>query len=116
MEMIVDLCLGSSWDDPPTFASAVQNRTSVPVVPDAHACRGAARLPRNTRVLNTSGVLQVGGLVYPLPALKTEEKSTPRHPPHFRGCLRNLRINGKVSLVYSVSLTHRGTSWNNNFI
>ncbi|XP_045129934.1 putative neural-cadherin 2 isoform X2 [Portunus trituberculatus] len=96
MEMIVDLCLGSSWDEPPTLVSAIQNRTTAPVLPDAHACRGAARLPRNARVLNTSGVLQVGGLVYPLPALKAEGKSAPRHPPHFRGCLRNLRINGKL--------------------
>lgn len=105
--MIVDLCLGGSWDESPMPSPAPHNRTSSPVLPDVHTCRGTARLPPNSRVLNTSRVLQVGGLVHPLPALTLEGKAAPSQPPHFRGCIRNLRVNGVVSLkISSYSVVH----------
>ncbi|XP_050723500.1 putative neural-cadherin 2 isoform X2 [Eriocheir sinensis] len=109
VEMIVDLCLGGRWDEPPpTPPPAATNSTSTPVLPDAHACRGAVRLPRGARVLNAGGVLQVGGLVHPLPTLKGSKDAPPR-PPHFRGCIRNLRVNGKLVDLGSGVLS-RGSS------
>ncbi|KAK8399372.1 hypothetical protein O3P69_003470 [Scylla paramamosain] len=95
VEMIVDLCVGDSWDELP-MPSLTQNHTLTPPLPDVHTCRGTARLPHNARVLNTRGVLQVGGLVHPLPPLMAEGNSVLPHPPHFQGCIRNLRVNGKL--------------------
>ena len=99
--MIVDLCLDSSWDELPMPSPVALNRTLTPVLPDIHMCRVTAKLPRHAHILNTSGVLQVGGLVHPLPALMVGGNSALPHPPHFHGCIRNLRVNGKVSLKLS---------------
>ena len=93
--MIVDLCMGDSWDDPMKSSPAVNN-TPTPILPDVHTCRGTATLPRNARVLNTGGMLQVGGLAHPLPALLVGRDEAPI-PLHFRGCIKNLRVNGEVS-------------------
>ncbi|MPC29128.1 Neural-cadherin [Portunus trituberculatus] len=94
LEMIVDLCMGDSWDEPLTSSPAVSN-TSTLVIPDVHACRGTAVLPRNARVLNTGGMLQVGGLAHPLPTLLMARDEAPI-PLHFRGCIKNLRVNGEL--------------------
>nr|XP_053630333.1 putative neural-cadherin 2 [Cherax quadricarinatus] len=92
VEMIVDLCTGGGLDEPPTFPSSPAHATPT----DAHTCRGAARLPRTARVLNASGPLQVGGLAHPLPAHYLNDGTPIFRPPHFQGCLRNLRVNGQV--------------------
>ncbi|XP_063876229.1 putative neural-cadherin 2 [Scylla paramamosain] len=94
VEMVVDLCVGGSWNEPLTSFPAVHN-TSTPVLPDVHACRGTATLPRKARVLNTGGMLQVGGLAHPLPALLVGRDEAPI-PLHFRGCIKNLRVNGEL--------------------
>ncbi|XP_063876230.1 putative neural-cadherin 2 [Scylla paramamosain] len=94
VEMIVDLCLGDSWDETPTSSSA-GNRTLTPILPEAYVCRAAARLPRNDRILNSSGVLQLGGLAQPATTFTVEEMA-PLKPTHFHGCIRNLRVNGEL--------------------
>ncbi|XP_069186499.1 putative neural-cadherin 2 [Procambarus clarkii] len=93
VEMIVDLCTGNGPDDvpPPPPSTPAHNHSKTHTHPDAHTCRGAARLPRAARVLNTSGPLQVGGLSHPLPANTLQESFPP-----FYGCLRNLRVNGQL--------------------
>ncbi|XP_050723127.1 putative neural-cadherin 2 isoform X2 [Eriocheir sinensis] len=97
VEMVVDLCLGGHWDEPPpTPSPAAHNTSSTPVLPETHACRAATELPKGDRVLKTGGVLQVGGLVHPLPALMLDEASAQPRPPHFQGCVRNLRVNGEL--------------------
>ncbi|XP_045130155.1 putative neural-cadherin 2 isoform X1 [Portunus trituberculatus] len=94
VEMIVDLCLGSSWDESPVPSlGPALNQSSAPLRPDTHTCRSVTKLPGSARVLNTSGVLQVGGLV-PTKVVSDDAK-LPR-PPHFRGCIRNIRVNGKL--------------------
>ncbi|XP_071515440.1 putative neural-cadherin 2 isoform X1 [Panulirus ornatus] len=90
VEMIVDLCSGTSLDTPPTPPSN-------PAPPDAHTCRGAAGLPRAARVLNTARPLQIGGLAHPPPAHTHYGWPAPLRPRPLRGCLRNLRINGQLA-------------------
>ncbi|XP_069195696.1 putative neural-cadherin 2 [Procambarus clarkii] len=93
VEMIVDLCTGNGPDDVPSPppSTPAHNHSKTNTHPDAHTCRGAARLPRAARVLNTSGPLQVGGLSHPLPANTLQGSFPP-----FYGCLRNLRVNGQL--------------------
>ncbi|KAG7163365.1 neural-cadherin 2-like 1, partial [Homarus americanus] len=55
VEMIVDLCSGSSVDALPMQPSSPTHT----ILPDAHTCRGAARLPKAARVLNTDQPLQL---------------------------------------------------------
>ncbi|KAK4303743.1 hypothetical protein Pmani_024276 [Petrolisthes manimaculis] len=58
VEMIVDMCSGGGGGTTPTHTDTFHTP------PDAHTCRGAARLSRGAvggRVLNTGGMLQVGG-------------------------------------------------------
>ncbi|XP_045129226.1 putative neural-cadherin 2 isoform X2 [Portunus trituberculatus] len=93
VEMIVDLCSGDSVDHIPALHTGTPP-TSLP--PDAHICRGAARLPGGARILNTGQPLQVGGLAHPLPDHVSERWPESRSLPSFRGCLRNLRINREL--------------------
>ena len=93
VEMIVDLCSGDSVDHPPAAHTGIPP-TSLP--PDAHICRGAARLPRGARVLNTGQPLQVGGLAHPLPDHVSERWNESHSLRSFHGCVRNLRINREV--------------------
>ncbi|XP_071516704.1 putative neural-cadherin 2 [Panulirus ornatus] len=88
VEMIVDLCAGGSLEGPPT-ATADHDHTTLP---DAHTCRGAARLPRPARVLNTGGPLQVGGMG----AWNHADNVVVPRPPSLSGCIRNLRVNGQL--------------------
>ncbi|KAG0719346.1 Neural-cadherin [Chionoecetes opilio] len=94
VEMMVDLCLRGSWDQPPASSPAVHYHTSDPVLPDLHACRGSARLVPHARVLTTTGVLQVGGVAHP--AAVPTVAGLHRPPPHLTGCIRNLRVNGRL--------------------
>ncbi|XP_050723132.1 putative neural-cadherin 2 isoform X2 [Eriocheir sinensis] len=97
VEMVVDLCLGGHWDEPPpTPSPAAHNTSSTPVLPETHACRAVTELPKGDRVLKTGGVLQVGGLVHYLPDLTQGGATMQPRPPHFRGCVRNLRVNGEL--------------------
>ncbi|XP_063876237.1 putative neural-cadherin 2 isoform X2 [Scylla paramamosain] len=96
VEMIVDLCLGSHWDKLPAPSPTAHNHSSTTVFPDVHMCRSTAKLPQNDHILNTSGVLQLGGLVHPLSPIIVGRDPVLPHPPHFRGCIKNLRINGKL--------------------
>ncbi|KAK4314245.1 hypothetical protein Pmani_014399 [Petrolisthes manimaculis] len=97
VELIVDLCSGGmtqSPPSPPTVTSSVTPTltSSHDLPPDAHTCRGAARLSSTSRVLRTSGMLQVGGVANPSEFILQGLTNT----PSLRGCLRNLRINGKL--------------------
>ncbi|MPC26555.1 Neural-cadherin [Portunus trituberculatus] len=96
VEMLVDLCLGDHWDKLPASSPAAHNHSSTTVFPDVHMCRGSAKLPQNNHILNSSGVLQVGGIVHPLPPIIMGRDPMLPHPPHFHGCIKNLRINGKL--------------------
>lgn len=98
MEMIVDLCLGGQWDKLPASSPAAHNHSTTTVFPDVVVCQSTAKLVPNDHILNTSGVLQVGGLAHPLPSIIVGRDPMLPHPPHFRGCIKNLRINGKASL------------------
>lgn len=102
--MIVDLCSGDSVDLLPAAHTGTPP-TSLP--PDAHICRGAARLPRGARVLNTGQPLQVGGLAHPLPDHVSERWPESRSLRSFRGCVRNLRINREVRLSGSVMYSEK---------
>ncbi|XP_045130452.1 putative neural-cadherin 2 isoform X1 [Portunus trituberculatus] len=95
VEMILDLCSGESWGETPTSSHAAKNRTLTPVLPETYVCRVAATLPRSDHILNTSRVLQLGGLVQPMTTLTVKEMS-PVKSPHFRGCIRNLRVNSEL--------------------
>lgn len=94
VEMIVDVCSGNSVDHLPTANTSIPPTT---LPPDAHICRGAARLPKGARVLNTGQPLQVGGLAHPLPGHVARGWPESRSMRSFRGCLRNLRINREVN-------------------
>lgn len=95
VEMVVDLCLGGRWDEsPPTPTQSATNSSVTPILPESSMCKAVTKLPMGSRVPRAGRVLQVGGLVHPLPP-----SAAVTRPPHFRGCLRNLRVNGEVSLV-----------------
>ncbi|XP_047489161.1 putative neural-cadherin 2 [Penaeus chinensis] len=102
VEMIVDLCSGASIDGPPTQSSksALNDSgiptSSPPIPPDAHTCRGAARLSRGALLLNAAQPLQVGGLAHPPPAHTVYGWPKPILGRPLRGCVRNLRINGEL--------------------
>lgn len=97
VEMVVDLCSGGSMDEGLLHAHHAHSQSSPPTHPDAHTCRVAARLPGEGRILNAHGVLEVGGLAHPPPAHLHHDLSRPRRlQPHFRGCIRNLRVNRQV--------------------
>ena len=103
--MIVDLCLGSSWDESPVPSlGPALNQSSTSLRPDTHICRSITKLPGSARVLNTSGVLQVGGLV---PTKVVSDGAKLPRPPHFHGCIRNIRVNGKVSVAYQIFPTNK---------
>ncbi|XP_063872461.1 putative neural-cadherin 2 [Scylla paramamosain] len=99
VEMVVDLCSGGSihgasmkvTDDPTT-------RPPPPVPPDAHTCRGAARLPPTARTLNYQRPLQVGGMAHPAPSHDTYGWPEPIRAYPLKGCVRNLRVNGEVGV------------------
>ncbi|KAG0722458.1 Neural-cadherin [Chionoecetes opilio] len=95
VEMIVDLCLGGSWDEAPPTSEPPHNHTSPSLLPGGHACRGTATLPQDARVLSTKGVLQVGGIAHPH-HVTMDGNETLSRPPHFHGCIRNLRVNGEL--------------------
>ncbi|XP_071534605.1 putative neural-cadherin 2 isoform X2 [Panulirus ornatus] len=114
VEMIVDLCSGGSIDGPPAsppkFSSLNTSTTpspSPPVPPDAHTCRGAARLPRGAHLLNVPHPLQVGGLAHPAPAHKAYGWPEPLLAWPLDGCIRNLRINGELIDLGRNVLSHR---------
>ncbi|XP_068212164.1 putative neural-cadherin 2 isoform X4 [Palaemon carinicauda] len=100
VEMIVDLCSGGSIDGPPprpsSNASSATPSLSPPIPPDAHTCRGAARLPRGANLLNTAQPLQLGGLAHPPPSQAAHGWPTAVSGLPLNGCLRNLRINGEL--------------------
>ncbi|XP_042237551.1 putative neural-cadherin 2 isoform X1 [Homarus americanus] len=97
VEMIVDLCTGGSLNEPPILpANPAHNHSASSILPDAHTCRGAARLPQGTRVLNAGGPLQVGGLAHPPSAHILQGNPSSPRPPHFHGCIRNLRVNSQL--------------------
>ncbi|KAK8730316.1 hypothetical protein OTU49_008215, partial [Cherax quadricarinatus] len=106
VEMIVDLCSGGSLDTQLTPPSS-PNHT---LLPDAHTCRGAARLPRTARVLNTNQPLQVGGLAHPPPSHTSYGWPAPLHPLPFKGCIRNLRINGELVDLGSDRVSRRSST------
>ncbi|KAG7159878.1 Neural-cadherin-like 16 [Homarus americanus] len=85
--MIVDLCSGGNIDGPPTTTHDHHPTQPIPP-PDAHTCHASTRLPGAAHVLNTGGPLQVGGVSHRLPAHAP--------PPHFKGCIRNLRVNREI--------------------
>ncbi|KAG0724578.1 putative neural-cadherin 2 [Chionoecetes opilio] len=98
VEMVVDLCSGGTMD---TFPSAKvtedpTSRPPPPVPPDAHTCRGAARLPSAARTLNHQRPLQVGGMAHPAPSHTTHRWPQPVTPHPLKGCVRNLRVNGEL--------------------
>ncbi|ROT65134.1 putative neural-cadherin, partial [Penaeus vannamei] len=101
VEMIVDLCSGASIDGPPAKSSksalndSETPTSSPPIPPDAHTCRGAARLSRGALLLNAAQPLQVGGLAHPPPAHTVYGWPKPILARPLRGCVRNLRINGE---------------------
>ncbi|XP_069195930.1 putative neural-cadherin 2 [Procambarus clarkii] len=105
VEMIVDLCSGGSLDVPPTPPSI--HAHTMP--PDAHTCRGAVRLPKEARMLNTDQPLQVGGLAHPLPAHTLYGWPAPLRPVPFRGCIRNLRMNGELVDLGDALLSRRSS-------
>ncbi|XP_071516734.1 putative neural-cadherin 2 [Panulirus ornatus] len=113
VEMIVDLCSGGSIDGPRSSTSRSGQSTSnpsknpPPVPPDAHTCRGAARLPRATRVLNTPQPLQVGGFAHPPPAHTVYGWPEPLQSRSLNGCVRKLRVNGELMDLGSGALSHR---------
>ncbi|KAG7160255.1 Neural-cadherin-like 14 [Homarus americanus] len=90
VQLIVDLCTGGSLDEAATPPSSpAHNHSALP-------CKSAARLPQVAGILNTSGPLQIGGLAHPsLPHTLHDGPSSPRPPP-FRGCIKNLRVNGQL--------------------
>ncbi|XP_069941535.1 putative neural-cadherin 2 isoform X3 [Cherax quadricarinatus] len=102
VEMIVDLCSGGSIDGPLAApkTSALNASTvptpSPPIPPDAHTCRGAARLPSGAHMLNAAQPLQVGGLAHPAPAHGVYGWPEPLMARPFHGCVRNLRVNGEL--------------------
>ncbi|XP_050738814.1 putative neural-cadherin 2 isoform X2 [Eriocheir sinensis] len=93
VEMIIDMCSGDSVDHPP---AAHTNTLPTTLPPDAHICRGAARLPLGASVLNTGQPLQVGGLAHPLPDHVSKGWPDSSSLRSFRGCVRNLRINREL--------------------
>ncbi|KAG0723202.1 putative neural-cadherin 2 [Chionoecetes opilio] len=98
VEMVVDLCSGGTMD---TFPSAKvtedpTSRPPPPVPPDAHTCRGAARLPSTARTLNHQRPLQVGGMAHPAPSHTTHRWPQPVTSHPLKGCVRNLRVNGEL--------------------
>lgn len=96
--MVVDLCLGGHWEERlPMPSSVPQNSSAMPAFPETHACKSTMRLSRGVHALKTGGVLQVGGLVHPVLSHRQSRTTKVPHFRHFRGCLRNLRINGEVS-------------------
>nr|XP_045618159.1 putative neural-cadherin 2 [Procambarus clarkii] len=97
VEMIVDLCTGGGLDEPPTPPTSPAHNHSAPhTQPDARACRGTAKLPGVAHAFNTGGPLQLGGLAQPLPTHTANGNPPPIRPPHLRGCIRNLRLNGQL--------------------
>ncbi|KAK7072335.1 hypothetical protein SK128_007151 [Halocaridina rubra] len=103
VEMIVDLCSGGSIDGPHTKHDMNLTSASVSAVPpDAHTCRGAARLPKGAQVLNVPHPLQLGGISHLPPDHSVYGWPSPIIDQPFRGCLRNIRINGEI-----VDLGHR---------
>ncbi|XP_071515917.1 putative neural-cadherin 2 isoform X1 [Panulirus ornatus] len=92
VEMVVDLCTGGSLDVPPI--SLAHNHSAPPIPRDI--CRVATRVPRASGVLQMGGPLQVGGLAAPPSAHALRGRAPLPHPPHLRGCLRNIRVNGQL--------------------
>ncbi|XP_042883447.1 putative neural-cadherin 2 isoform X2 [Penaeus japonicus] len=115
VEMIVDLCSGASIDGPPAHSSksALNDSeiptSSPPIPPDAHTCRGAARLSRGALLLNAAQPLQVGGLAHPPPAHTVYGWPKPILARPLRGCVRNLRINGELIDLGHGLLSQRST-------
>ncbi|KAK4296782.1 hypothetical protein Pmani_030755 [Petrolisthes manimaculis] len=116
VEVIVDLCSGATLDTQPStspkFPSHNTSATTTPVLPsppDAHTCRGAARLPRGARMLNTEHPLQVGGLAHPIPShiVHGWPISLLTRPLH--GCIRNLRVNSKLMDLGDEVLSHHSS-------
>ncbi|XP_045584423.2 putative neural-cadherin 2 isoform X2 [Procambarus clarkii] len=113
VEMIVDLCSGASIDGPPTTpkTSAVNASatpaSSPPIPPDAHTCRGAARLPGGAHLLNAAQPLQVGGLAHPAPPHAVYGWTQPLVARPLSGCVRNLRINRELVDLGRDVLGHR---------
>ena len=100
--MLVDLCSGGSIHGPTTSVTDdPTTRPPPPVPPDAHTCRGAARLPSTARSLNYQRPLQVGGMSHPAPSHTTYgwPDSIRSHP--LKGCIRNLRVNGEVGVLWA---------------
>ncbi|KAK3879098.1 hypothetical protein Pcinc_016307 [Petrolisthes cinctipes] len=92
VEIVVDLCSGVSVDTEPHH----HEYDTTASLPDAHTCRGAARLPGVAHVLNTAMPLQLGGLAI-LPYSDTlHTHPTPSTLTSFQGCIRNFRINGQL--------------------
>ncbi|XP_042227979.1 putative neural-cadherin 2 isoform X2 [Homarus americanus] len=113
VEMIVDLCSGGSIDGPPTASKYTAHNASAtptpspPIPPDAHTCRGAARLPHGAHLLNAPQPLQVGGLAHPAPAHGMYGWPEPLLASSLHGCVRNLRINGELVDLGRDVLSHR---------
>lgn len=103
VEMVVDLCSGGGVDGPSTHVKDDSTTTMPPpfVPPDAHTCRSADRLPASARSLNYLRPLQVGGLAHPAPVHDTYGWPEPIKARQLKGCVRNLRVNGEVSVVCS---------------
>ncbi|KAK7071119.1 hypothetical protein SK128_019333 [Halocaridina rubra] len=99
VEMIVDLCSGSSIDGPPPTQS-LNNSTTSPPSPDEHTCRVSSKLPPGARLLNTAQPLQLGGLSQPPSPDNSWTSQFVGRP--FKGCIRNLRINREL-----IDLGHR---------
>lgn len=103
VEVIVDLCSGGSLDSQlvplarSTHDESMPRPPPPPIPPDAHTCRGAARLPAYAHVLNIPQPLQVGGMAHPPPTHTLYGWSKPIKPRPLKGCVRNLRVNGEVS-------------------
>ncbi|XP_069188218.1 putative neural-cadherin 2 [Procambarus clarkii] len=126
VELVLDLCVGGSMEDPPistTTPPPTQDDTT-PTPTDTNACRETFKLPRGARVLNTGHPLQIGGLAHPPPAHNPAQRhpTAHRYTAHtwpsplvarpFRGCIRNVRINGEVRTLYLRLTTVTGVLYN----
>lgn len=67
-------------------------------------CRLTAPLPPNEQPLSVAAPLQVGGLAHALPDHQHHGWPAQLSQEGFYGCIRNLRVNGKVRINIPLNL------------
>lgn len=97
--MVIDLCSGEPIET--VMHPSHSGPSTPPTPPKPRQCRVAAPLPSGGRMFNHGGPLQVGGV-------ETDAKFAFKS---LRGCVRNFRVNGEVSLVF-LSLKEGGEKAN----